>query len=100
MNLIMLSGNAKSLAMEAIQAAKEDDFELADQKLEEANNELTGAHNSQTSLLTQEASGENFQVTLLLIHAQDHLMNAITFLDLAKEVIDVHKKLAVTQPNS
>ncbi|KON87936.1 PTS mannose transporter subunit IIA [Sporosarcina globispora] len=93
MGLIMHSGNAKSLGMEAVQAAKNGDFKAAGQKLEEANEEIVQAHHAQTGLLTQEASGETFKVTLLMIHAQDHLMNTITFLDLAKELIDVHKIL-------
>jgi len=28
-----------------------------------------------------------------MVHAQDHLMNAITFKDLATELIDVYKQL-------
>src|SRR4051812_49233897 len=95
MGLIMHSGNAKSYGMEAIQAAKEGNFKKAGQRLEEANEELVKAHHAQTGLLTQEASGGKFEVTLLMVHAQDHLMNAITFLDLAKELIDVYKKVNV-----
>lgn len=93
MGLIMHSGNAKSIGMEALQAAKKGNFETAAQKLEEAHEELVQAHQSQTGLLTLEASGEKFDVTLLLIHAQDHLMNTITYLDLVKELIDLHKKV-------
>ncbi len=95
MGLIMHSGNAKSFAMEAVQAAKKGNFKKAEQKLEEANEELVKAHHAQTGLLTQEASGEKLDVTLLMVHAQDHLMNAITFLDLVKELIDVYKKVNV-----
>lgn len=94
MGLIMHGGDAKSNAMSAIQAAKAGDFDEADKKLEEANEALTRAHQSQTELLTQEASGEPVELSLLLVHGQDHLMNAITFKDLAVEVIDLHKKLA------
>jgi cellobiose PTS system EIIA component len=97
MGLIMHSGNAKSLALEALQAAKEGDFETASQKLEEANEEIVNAHHAQTNLLTQEASGEKFEVTLLMVHAQDHLMNGITFIDLVKELIDLHKKVNVPE---
>lgn len=92
MSLILHSGNAKSNGVKAIQAAKERNFKLANQLIEEADNELVEAHHSQTSLLTKEAAGENLQVTLLMVHAQDHLMTAITFLDLAKELIYFHKE--------
>lgn len=94
MGLIMYGGNAKSDAMEAIQAAKKGDFELADQKIADAENSLTEAHHSQTNMLTQEAQGKHVDVTLLTVHSQDHLMTAIAVTDLAKEVIDVYRKMA------
>lgn len=93
MGLIMYGGNAKSECMEAIQLAKDGDIVAANEKIEAANESLLQAHHSQTSLLTQEAGGENVEVSLMLIHAQDHLMNAITFRDLAKEIIVLHEKL-------
>lgn len=91
MGLILHSGNAKSYGMEGIQAAKQGDLETAEQQMEAANSELEHAHNSQTNLLSKEASGENLEVTLLMVHAQDHLMNAITFCDLANEFIELYK---------
>ncbi len=94
MGLIMNGGNAKSDAMEAIQAAKTGDFELADQKIKDADESLVKAHHSQTGMLTQEAQGEHVTVTLLTVHSQDHLMTAIAFKDLAVEIIDLYKKLA------
>ncbi|AEB30600.1 phosphotransferase system (PTS) lichenan-specific enzyme IIA component [Carnobacterium sp. 17-4] len=94
MGLIIHGGNAKSDAMEAIHAAKTDDFTLAAEKLDAADKSLVEAHHAQTSLLTQEASGEELTVSLLAVHSQDHLMNAITFRDMASEVVDVYKKLA------
>mgnify|MGYP000588619904 CR=1 FL=1 len=47
MGLIMYGGNAKSDAMEAIAAAKEGNFELADQKIADAEASLVEAHHSQ-----------------------------------------------------
>lgn len=93
MGLIVNGGNAKSFAFEAIHAAKEGDFAKADEKLKEADNSLLLAHNSQTKMLTEEAQGHHMQVTLLTVHSQDHLMNAITFRDLAGEIVNLYKKL-------
>lgn len=93
MGLIVNGGNAKSSAFEAIHAAKAGDFDQAEAKLKEADGWLTQAHNSQTSMLAAEASGEHAQVTLLMVHSQDHLMNAITFRDLAGEIVDLYKRL-------
>ena len=87
MGLIRYGGNAKSDAME------EGDFELADQKIKDAEASLVEAHHSQTGLLTQEAQGNHMTVTLLTVHSQDHLMTSIAFTDLAKEIIDVYRRL-------
>lgn len=94
MGLIVNAGNAKSDAMEAIQAAKDGDFETADEKLKAADAAVVEAHHSQTGLLTEEASGNPMTVTLLAVHSQDHLMTAMTFNDLAKEVVEIHRRLA------
>jgi PTS system cellobiose-specific IIA component len=45
-------------------------------------------------MLTAEAQGDHAKVTLLMVHSQDHLMNAITFRDLAGEIVALYKRLA------
>lgn len=91
MGLIMYGGDAKSNAVEAIQAAKTSDFSMADEKLEAARESLIKAHQSQTEMLTKEAQGESTEITLLTVHSQDHLMTGIAFTDLAKEIVDLYK---------
>lgn len=93
MGLILHSGNTKSDCMEAIQLAKKGEFLAAKDKVKTANESLVKAHHSQTALLTQEARGEKVEVTMMLIHAQDHLMNSITFRDLAIEVIELYERV-------
>lgn len=93
MGLIINAGNAKSDAMEAIQAAKENHFDEAEAKLKSADEALIQAHHSQTEMLTQEAQGKTVELTLLTVHSQDHLMTSITFVDLAKEMVDLYKRL-------
>jgi len=94
MGLIINGGNAKSSSMEAIMAAKVGDFDKAAAKLKEADGFLADAHNAQTGMLTKEAQGDHVPVTLLMVHSQDHMMNAITFRDLAGEMVDLYKKIA------
>ncbi|KYC64496.1 PTS lactose/cellobiose transporter subunit IIA [Heyndrickxia coagulans] len=89
MQIIANAGNAKSEGMEALQYAKKGEFTSAHEHLESANNSLTQAHNAQTKLLSEEASGTKFEVNLITIHSQDHLMNAITFIDLVTEIISI-----------
>lgn len=91
--LITYSGEARSLAIEAIECAKNGEFEKAEGRLKEADEKLIMVHNVQTSLMHREASGESFSMSILLVHAQDHLMNAITINTLAKEFIDVYRQL-------
>lgn len=93
MNIINFSGDARSLSMEAISFAKNGDIEKANRYIEEAVVKLAEAHKSQTKLISDEASGEGKPISLLLIHAQDHLMNAITVKDMASEFIDLYKIL-------
>lgn len=95
MGLIMNSGNAKSDSMEAIRAAKQGDFDKADAKMVDAEESLVRAHQSQTGLLTKEAQGESVELSLLTVHSQDHLMTSIAFKDLAKEIIDVYRRMDV-----
>lgn len=95
--IILYGGNARTLAMEAMKHAKASEFELAEQKIEEANEEMSKAHRYQTDLIQGEIRGEEVELRLLLIHAQDHLMNAITVIDLAQEVIELHKKINLSK---
>lgn len=91
--IILNAGNGKSNAMEAIQAAKSGDFETADQHIQEANEDLRKAHLFQTKLLQDEANGLDKEISIILIHAQDHLMTAITVRDLAIEMIELYRRL-------
>ncbi|WAA11710.1 PTS lactose/cellobiose transporter subunit IIA [Fervidibacillus halotolerans] len=91
--IILNGGNARSLAMEAIELAKKEEFESANQKIDQANEALSIAHRYQTDLVQGEARGEKVDIRILLIHAQDHLMNAMTVIDLAKEIIQIYSKV-------
>jgi len=89
--LIVFSGNGKSSAMEAIQEAKKGDFLKAEESLKDASEQLGKAHKYQTSLIQAEAAGKSTTITLLLIHAQDHFMSAMTVIDLATEIVEIYK---------
>ncbi|MGN1343930.1 MAG: PTS lactose/cellobiose transporter subunit IIA [Traorella sp.] len=89
--LILHAGNAKSCAMEAIQAAKTRDFLLARNKLEEAQRELVQAHEIQTKLLVEEMNGNKQEVSILTVHAQDHLNGALITIDLATEIVNLYE---------
>ncbi|WP_459501858.1 PTS lactose/cellobiose transporter subunit IIA [Bacillus sp. C1] len=96
-HLILHGGNARSCAMEAIDYAKRGKFEEAEAKLQSALQELHEAHRLQTDLIQREAAGEKTEVKLLMVHAQDHLMNAITVKELASEFVELYKKMLVKE---
>lgn len=92
MELIVNGGDARSKAMQAIKTAKKGDLKLAKEKIKEANEALSKAHDIQTSLIQNEAAGRHVEVNLLMVHAQDHLMNAMTVRDLAQEIVDMYEE--------
>lgn len=93
-SIISYGGDAKALAYEAIEASDEGDFEKAQTLLEEADASLMVAHNTQTELLTAEVNGDNKEVSLLLVHAQDHLMTAIEVRSLAERFIAINQRIS------
>lgn len=92
MALIIHSGGARSYSMEAIASAKEGKIEEARDLIVKADEELGVAHNTQTSLIQAEAGGNKIEMSLLMVHAQDHFMTSMILKDLANELIDIHAK--------
>lgn len=89
--IIVRAGEARSIAMESLAVAKTGDIDGASRLLKEARNEIHNAHQYQTSLINAEANGEKNEINVLLVHSQDHLMNAMTVLDLAEEFINLYE---------
>lgn len=93
MGIIIHGGNARSSAMRAIAEAKNGNFEAAEKLMEESKAELNKAHRVQTDLIQAESRGEKTEISLLMVHAQDHFMNAMTVRELSVEIIELIKKL-------
>lgn len=96
-NIIVNGGNARSRSMEAIQYAKKGQLDKAAESLEEAGEFLSKAHSSQTHLIQEETAGRGQQVSLLMVHAQDHLMNAMTVRDMAQEFVELYTEIKDTK---
>lgn len=93
MELVGNAGESRSLAFEALNAAKKGDYEEAEKKLQESKEKMLRAHHIQTELICKEADGEKVELGLIMVHAQDHLMTAILARDLITEMIEVYKKI-------
>lgn len=89
--IISFAGESKSLAYEALRFAKNEDFENAEKKMKESEDLILKAHEMQTALITKEADGEDIKVSMIFVHAQDHLMCAMSERTLIKEMIDILK---------
>lgn len=92
MKLVVSAGNARSTAIEALRAAKNREFDLAEELMEDADRTILEAHEIQTEMIQSELNGNKVEVGLLMVHAQDHMMNAMTVMDLCKEMIDILRK--------
>lgn len=91
MMIIANSGMGKSHSIAALQEAKKGNFEEADRLLGEAEKSLHIAHESHRELLKLDACGEVDRVSILLCHAQDHLMGSTLAKELIEEMIELHK---------
>lgn len=91
--LIVHGGYARSLALQAIEAAKEGRFESAAQLQIEATEELNKANRFQKEIISDnlETTQDGQGISLMDIHALDHYMNALTIIDLAGNFIDLFK---------
>ena len=93
MTLIAHSGDARTLAFRALQAAKNHNFEEAQQLMDESEKASVEAHKAQTDLLVAEANGEKLEVNVLLVHSQDHLMTSMLAQELIGEMIQIYKTI-------
>ena len=92
--LILSAGNAKALAFKAISLSKLGEFEEAYKKIEEAEKELENVHALQFGLIQKEADGQKNDISVLLIHSQDHFMDSLLAKDMAKEFIQLYERMS------
>lgn len=91
MTLVGNAGEAKALAFEALYEAKKGNFDKAQELLKESQKKILAAHEVQTQLIFNEADGNKMEMSLLMVHAQDHLMTSLLARELITEIIDLYK---------
>ncbi|KAL0265474.1 UNVERIFIED_CONTAM: hypothetical protein PYX00_010977 [Menopon gallinae] len=98
--IVANSGSARSSIMEALKMARQSDYEEADKLLAEADQFLVEAHKAQTTLIRHEMKGElkGAELSILLIHAQDHLMTALLAQDLLYSALDLATLIETSLP--
>ncbi|QIK57267.1 PTS lactose/cellobiose transporter subunit IIA [Erysipelothrix sp. HDW6A] len=91
--MISFNGSARSCFVEAITAAKEGDFERAEELMKEGEEQFVEGHKVHAQLIQEEAQTGGTAVNLLLIHAEDQMMSAEVLKIIAAELIDIHKRI-------
>lgn len=89
--IIASVGEARSSFIEAVVAAKAKDFKKAERLMRAGKKLYAEGHALHTSMLQETASGTDLPINLILIHAEDQLMNTEAFEFMAQELIDVYR---------
>jgi len=92
MEIIVNAGQSRSLCFEALQAARDGNFNEANSLLREADGYARDAHKIQTRLIEQDAGEARQPMTLIMVHAQDHLMTSLLARELAGEIIHLYQR--------
>lgn len=94
MEIICNAGEARSLCFEALQLARTQSFIDAERCLSQAKECLNQAHLVQTKLIEADQGEGKIPMTLVMVHAQDHLMTTILAHEIAVEMVHLHTQLA------
>ncbi|WP_108651116.1 PTS lactose/cellobiose transporter subunit IIA [Dongshaea marina] len=92
MELLVNAGSARSAALMAIGQARKSNFEQAQLMLNQAKQAINEAHTIQTRLIGLDEGEGKLKVSLIVVHAQDHLMNAMLIQDLAQDFIELYRR--------
>ncbi|WP_028534556.1 PTS lactose/cellobiose transporter subunit IIA [Paludibacterium yongneupense] len=93
MELIIAAGEAKSLAMQALHSAKRGEWAQVDTLLAESAAASRSAHEVQTTLIGMDEGEGKLPVTLILVHAQDHIMTSMLAREMIAEMIELHRTI-------
>lgn len=93
LTIITFAGEATRLLAQAFEACRKGDYAACDALMDESDDAMDRAHSVQTQLIQQEMRGEPVELSLLMIHAQDHIMNAVLMRQVMRYLIQTQKDL-------
>lgn len=93
MNIIMDAGDARALITDALFAIEKNQFNVADEKIIQAQQKIKTAHGNQTDIVQSEIHGERFPSSLLFTHAQDTLMTINSELLMSRHLLKIFRML-------
>ncbi|MCI9049215.1 MAG: PTS lactose/cellobiose transporter subunit IIA [Coprobacillus sp.] len=89
MAIILHAGDARAKIDKALSEVKSLNLDVAKNDIEEAKKELHKAHVCQMNIISNEASGQFYEASLLFNHAQDTLMTTMSEERIISQMIDV-----------
>mgnify|MGYP001397698766 CR=1 FL=1 len=92
LEIVAYAGDARTKLLNALKEAENGNFNVAEQMIEEANEFILKAHQTQTKMLQAEAKGEDMEIGFIMVHGQDHLMTTMLLRDLMKHFIQLYKR--------
>ncbi|MCQ8212008.1 MAG: PTS lactose/cellobiose transporter subunit IIA [Cetobacterium sp.] len=92
-SIVAYAGEAKGCAHQALAFAEEGKFEEAEECMKECDAAVLKAHHVQTDMIQKEAGGQKIPLSIVFVHAQDHLMTALSERELIKKMIKLNKRL-------
>ena len=92
MEIIVNAGQSRSLCFEALHAARQGNLDEAKSLLREADGYARQAHKMLTKLIEQAAGVARQPMTLIMVHAKDHLMNSLLARELSEEINHLYQR--------
>ena len=96
MELIINAGQSKAFAFEALTCAKNGEWDKVDGLIEQSKEAANEAHKVQTRFIGLDEGCGKLPVTLVMVHAQDHIMTAMLARELIQELIAIYKRNSTT----
>ncbi len=93
-SIMSFVGESRDNVNKALDAAEKEDFKKADELIKESCKSICKAHDVQTTFIQKEAGNDKVPFSVLFVHAQDHLMTAISERETALRLINIYKKIA------
>lgn len=91
--IIANAGEGQSYAMEAIEKARESQFDASQDLLKKSEASLLVAHEEHMKILVEEANADSIPINFLLVHASNHLSEAKATKEMAKLFVEILKEV-------
>ena len=91
--LISHTGEARANIFNSLEEARKKNINKSEEFMKIANEQMVEAHNMQTELIQEDIKSGGIDVSLLMVHAQDQLMTALSEQYLVKKMIEMYETI-------